>query len=170
MEGDNEMSLLLMDVSSAAVLSNWIQIAVQGGAMGLLVLIIIKGPIWMSNFINGLINTMSEQGKEQGERFVKALGDMTAANQRQSELDRAAFERRNEVLRATQEAVRLAIVNQETKFTSVLFEMQELTRQVQKAARAVAVQSKASVQQAKATTRVADRVIVDPDEPQRDRK
>lgn len=118
--------------------------------MAILVIVVLKGPPWVTQFIRGLLKSQSDQQRDQGERFIKAIGDLSASSQHEAELDRNAFERRNEILR-------VAIASQEAKFTAVLSEIQELSRQVRKSATA-------SAAQARATKRVADR-LTPPDPP-----
>lgn len=83
--------------------SSWLQLVIQGGAMVLLTLIVIRGPLWLNEFVSRLLTVVAEQQKGQTERFFKALDDLRSEAERSLDRTEASFIKRNEILRASLE-------------------------------------------------------------------
>ena len=103
-------------------LTSWLQLVVQGGAMALLAMLVVKAPGWLDNLVTRILNSFSNMQKEVIAGFQGSLKDLRIQGQQTITLLENHFHERNETLR-------LAIDNQSRQLSQ---EMREIVRLIER--------------------------------------
>lgn len=102
-------------------IANWLQLIVQGGAMALLTVLLIKAPGWIDNLVSRILDATGNMQKEVVAGFQSTLKDLRTQGQQTINMLEAQFHQRNE-------ALRVSIDNQSRQLSQ---EMREIVKLVE---------------------------------------